>query len=172
MLQNDQRDGDQDACGDLIAEFGTCGQTEIAAMNNLQVIVGEADGAEGQRREDGEPDERVAEVGPKKRGDEDRDGDEQATHGRSAGFFLVGLRAFFADVLSNLEIAETLDDERTDDESGEERGETGECGAESQITEDAEGREVVEELSVEEPVEQSLPRRDFVVGRWSMVVKS
>ena len=43
--------------------------------------------------------------------------DQQSAHGRRAGFFLMGLRAFFADVLADLKFAQAADDERSDDQA-------------------------------------------------------
>ena len=148
MLQGDQCDGNHDAGSDLIAEFGARGEAEIAAMNDFEIIVGKSDGREGERGEDGDPDERIAEVGPEQCGHENRDGDQQAAHGRSAGFFLVRLRTLFADVLADLKIAQTLNHDRPDDQSGEKRGEAGEGSAKSQIAENAEWRKIMVELQV------------------------
>ena len=64
-------------------------------------------------------------------------------------------RAFVADVLADLEVAQLADDGGADDEAHEERGQAGEGGAEGEETKNAERREIVEELFVEEPVEQS-----------------
>ena len=80
------------------------GQTEIAAVRHLCVVVGESDGGEGAGGEHGDPDEAIAQIGPQQRGHNDRDDDQQAAHGGRAGFFLVSFRAFFADVLADLEI--------------------------------------------------------------------
>ncbi len=128
--------------------------------------------AKATRGEDGDPDEGIAEIGPEQRGDEDCDGDQQAAHGRRAGFFLMGLRAFFADVLADLKVAQALNYDRADDESGEKRGEAGEGGAEREIAEDAERRKVMVELQIEQPVEQTSPVvRQFVVRRFSFAVR-
>ena len=91
---------------------------------------------------------RIAQVGPEQRRHQDGDGNQQAAHGRRAGLFLVRLRAFFADVLADLKFAQTLDDDGPDDQSGKKRGKAGEGGAERQITENAERREVVKELQI------------------------
>jgi hypothetical protein len=50
---------------------------------------------------------------------------------------------FFADVLSDLKFAEAIDHKRTNDESREQCGQTGERGPKSQIAEDAKWREIM-----------------------------
>ena len=62
---------------------------------------------------------RIAQVGPQQRRHDDRDGDQHPAHGGRAGFFLVGLRAFFADVLADLKFAQAVDDQRPDDQASE-----------------------------------------------------
>src|ERR1017187_1705188 len=148
ILQGDERDGNHYAGRDLVTELGARGEAEIAAMDDLQVIVGETDGREGERGEHGDPDKRIAQIGPEQGRHQNCDRDQQATHGGSAGFFLVCLRSLFADVLANLKIAQSLNYDGTYDQSGKKGGEAGERSAERQITKDAEGREVVKELQV------------------------
>src|SRR5205807_1917048 len=64
-------------------------------------------------------------------------------------------RSFFADVLANLELAQPVYDERTDDESREQCSETGKSGAKGQISENAEWRKIVVQLQIQQPIEQS-----------------
>src|SRR5208337_5137321 len=68
---------------------------------------------------------------------------------------LMSLRPFLADVLPDLEIAQSPNHDRPNNQAGEESGEAGEGCAKSQITKDAERRKIMEELQVEQPVEQS-----------------
>src|SRR5208283_4952250 len=86
---------------------------------------------------------------------DDCDRDQQSAHRRRTGFFLMSLRAFFANVLSNLKFAEPADDQRSHNERGEQRGKTGERSAECQVAEDAEGRKIMLQLQKQQPVEQS-----------------
>ena len=134
-------DGDHDAGRDLQAEFGACGQAQIAAVRHLGVIVGESDGGEGAGGEYGNPDEAVAQVRPQQRRNDNRDDDQQSAHGGRARFFLVSLGTLFANVLPDLEFAQTVDDQRTHDQRGEQRGKAGERRAERQIAKNAEWRE-------------------------------
>src|ERR1035441_2680343 len=92
-------------------------------MDDLQVIVGETYGCEGERGEDGDPDKWIAQIGPEQGRHQNCDRDQQATHGGSAGFFLVCLRSLFADILANLKFAQTLNHYGTDNQSGEKGGE-------------------------------------------------
>src|SRR3954462_13196339 len=157
-LQRDQDDRDQHTGDDLERELAASGESEVAVVDDLQVVVGESDGAKGDGAHYREPHELVAEVRPQYRGHDDGDGDEDAAHGGRARFFLVRLRAFFADVLADLEITELADDRRTDDQAHEQRRQRGERRAERQETEDAERRKEgaeVENLFVEQPKEQS-----------------
>jgi hypothetical protein len=82
----------------------------------------------------------------------------------------VGLRAFFANVLADLKFLQTIDDERTNNQSGEKRGEAGERSAERQITEDTKRRKIMEELYVQQPIKQ-LASLGFEYSRWSSVVR-
>ena len=124
-------------------------------MDDLDVVVGEANGAKGQRGTHDQPDEGVGEVAPQQRGQKDGDTDEYPAHGGGAGLFLVVLGTVFADVLADLKFAQLLDDEGPDEEGDEHCGETGESGAERQIPEDAEGSEVGKKFLIKEPVKQT-----------------
>ena len=155
VLQSDQRDRNQDAGGSLIAQLGARGKSEIAVMNDFKVVIGKTDRAEGHRGKHGDPYKRIAQVRPEQRRHQDGDGDQQTTHGRRARFFLMSLRTLFANVLPNLEIAQALNHDRPNDQAREKSSEAGESCAESQITENAEWRKIMEELQVEQPVEQS-----------------
>jgi hypothetical protein len=118
-LHGDEHRRDDDASRDLQREFGAGGEAQVAAMRDFRVVVGESDGRVSADGKYGDPDETVAEVSPEERGNNDRDDDQQAAHGRRAGFFLVGLGSLFADVLSDLEVAQAADDERAHDQRGE-----------------------------------------------------
>ena len=82
----------------------------------------------------------------------------------------MGLGAFFADELADLKFAQTVDDDRADDQAGEKRGEAGKRCTKGQIAENAEWREVVEQLQVQQPVEQSASVQSSVVGLQSSAV--
>src|SRR5713101_8290179 len=128
-------------------------------MYNLGVIVGKPDGSKGASGENRNPHEAVAQVRPQQGRNHDGNGNQQATHGRRAGFLLMRLGPFFPDVLADLKLAQAINDERTDDQSREQGGEAGKCSAKRQITEDAEWREIMEQLQVQQPIKQlaSLP---------------
>src|SRR6202790_4353475 len=124
-------------------------------MNDLKVVIGKTDRPEGHRRKHRNPDKRIAQVRPQQRRHQDRDRDQQTTHGRRTRFFLMSLGALFADVLPDLKIAQPLNNDRSNDQAGEKGGEAGKCCTERQVTKNTEGRKIMEELQVEQPVEQS-----------------
>src|ERR1700724_2752267 len=133
MLQGDQRNCDENACGDLVAKLGASREPGIAAVHNLKVVIGETDGSEGQGGEDGNPDEGISQVCPEQCRNQDGDGNQQSAHSRRAGFFLMSLRSLFSYVLTNLKVAQPPDNDRADDESREKRGEAGEGRAKCQV---------------------------------------
>src|SRR3954462_3828356 len=57
-------------------------------MGHLCVVVGESDGGKRTSGKNSDPHETVAQVGPEKRGHDDRDDDQQSPHGGLAAFFL------------------------------------------------------------------------------------
>jgi hypothetical protein len=77
----------------------------------------------------------------------------------------VGLGAFFTNVLPNLEVAQPINDQRTNDESSKQRGEAGERGSESQIAKNSEWRKIVSGTAASKAI-----RLRSVIGRWSLVV--
>ena len=99
----------------LEPSLARAGQAEVAAVHDFEVVVGKPDGREGAGGKHGDPDERCS-GRPQQRRHEDGDRDQQAAHGRRAGFLLVRLRAFFADVLADLEFAQPANDDRADDQ--------------------------------------------------------
>ena len=115
-------------------------------MNYFQIIIGESNGGEGTSRKHGDPYKRIRQIGPQQCGHDDRDCNQQAAHRGRARFLLVSFRPFFADVLAYLELAQPANHERTHDEPGEQRCQTGKSGAKSQVAENSERREVMEQL--------------------------
>ncbi len=49
-LQRAQRRADGDGRQELVHQLGARGQAQVAAVDNLQIVVGETDGPKGQRR--------------------------------------------------------------------------------------------------------------------------
>jgi len=154
-LHGDQHGRDHKTGGELQSKLRARGQTEVAAMRHLGVVVGESDGRVGDGGEYGDPDEAITQIGPEQCGDDNGNNDQQASHGGRAGFLLMSFWGSFANVLADLEITQAADDERSDNQRGEKRGEAGESRAEGDITENAEGRNVVLQLQEQQPVEQS-----------------
>jgi hypothetical protein len=123
-------------------------------MRHLRIVIAETNGGKGTGRKDRDPYETIAEVGPEKRGHDNGNHDEQASHGWSARFFLVSFGAFLADVLANLKIAEASNYKGTNNESSEQSSQAGKSGAEGDVAKDAKGRDVVLELKEQQPIEQ------------------
>ena len=140
----------------LPEEFGSAREAEIAAVDDLGVVVGETDGSVSEGGADGNPDERITGIGPENGGQKDGDDDEDSTHSGCAGFLLVRLGAVLADVLADLKLAELLNDVGPDENSDEQGRERGEDRAESEIAEDPEWVEERKELFVEQPVKQEV----------------
>ena len=161
-----QHQRDRDRGEDLQAHLLHRGQAEIPPLDDLDVVIGKADGAEGQGGTHHQPDEGIGQVAPQQRGQQDGDTDEHATHGRGAGLFLMVLGTVLADVLADLKLAQLLNHERPDEQGDEHGGETGKSSAKRQIPEDAEGSEVGKKFLIKEPVKQtsSATRQKFHVA--------
>ena len=143
---------------------------KIPPVHYFDVVVGESDGGESAGGKHCDPDKEIAEVGPQQRRNHDGDRDQQAAHGRSAGLLLMRLGTFFANELADLKFAQTVDDDRADDECGEKRGEAGERCTKRQVPKNTEWRKVMKQLQVQQPVEQSASVS--VVSRRSSVVRN
>src|SRR5580692_4431702 len=124
-------------------------------MHNLKIVVRKTDGPKCQRCKHRNPDKWIGKVRPQQSRHQDGNRDQQSAHGRRARFFLMRLRPLFANVLPDLEIAQPLNHDRPHDQAREKRGEAGKGSAKRQITKNAERREIMIELQVEQPVEQS-----------------
>ena len=59
LLQSNEREGNEQGDNDLPEELGACGKAEVAALDDLDVVVGKADGSKGDGREHDQPDEPV-----------------------------------------------------------------------------------------------------------------
>src|ERR1700728_2240128 len=151
--QQRQRNGH--AGDDLQAHLLRRGKAQIPPLNNLDVVIRKTDSAKGQGGKHHQPDEGIGKVAPQQRGQEDGDTDQYATHGGSAGLFLVALGTVLTNVLADLKLTQLLNDERPDEQSNEHRGEAGKASAKRQIPEDAEGSEVGKKFLIQQPVKQT-----------------
>ena len=84
----------------------------MRSADDLQVVVGKADGAERRPSSHGNPDVDVRQVRPQQRRHERRRQDQQAAHRRRAGLRLVRGRAFLPDHLADLELPQLPDQPR------------------------------------------------------------
>ena len=106
------------------------------------IVVDEADGAEGENAKQREPDVGIAEVGPQKSRDDDRDDDQQAAHGRRAGFFPMRLRALLTNLLAEAPVAQFANHEGPEQESQSQSRQARERNARRDEAEDAKRRDV------------------------------
>ena len=154
LRHDHQGNGNNDRGQPLPEELGARGEAEAAPLDHLDVVIGKPDRSEGKRGENGDPDERIGWVGPQHGRQQNGDDDEDAAHGGGPGFFLVRLRPILADILTDLEFAELLDDVRPDEECDEQRREEGKCRTKREIAEDAERAKERVQLLVKQPVKQ------------------
>ncbi len=153
-LHGHERDRHSRAHQNLVAGLSARRQPKIAPVHHLDIVVREPDRPEAESRQDHQPDHRVPQVGPQKRRQQDRDGNQHASHGRGAGFFLVRLRPVLADVLPDLELAQLINHKRPDKQRDQERRKRSKSRPKRDVAEDAERGEVGKELLIEQPVQQ------------------
>src|SRR5205823_6179620 len=132
-LKHYQHHSHQDAYQDLIGELAATSKSEIAVMDDLQIVVGETDGRKAERGDDRDPNIFISQVGPKQCRNNDGDGNEHHTHRRSAGFFLMSSRSLFTDVLSDLKVSELANHARANDQSDKKCSQTCKNRAEGEI---------------------------------------
>src|SRR5438045_971539 len=168
-LHDDQSHCNEETGQNLKAELGTRRKPQISTLHHFYIVVRKSNCGEGARGSNGEPDEDIAQIRPQQGGNHDGNGNEQTSHGRGAGFLLMRLWTFLANVLSNLEFAQTVNHGGAHNEAGEKRGKTRERSPEGEIAKDAERRKIVIELDEQQPVKQSASEfsrrsRSSVVG--------
>ena len=115
----------------------------MVAARDLQVVVREADGAECQRREHGDPDVGVGQVGPQQRRHDRRRQDQQSAHRRRAGLRAMALGTLVADHLPDLELAQLADQHAAEREADDQRGDARCRRPERDVPRDVEDRERV-----------------------------
>ena len=89
VRQVQQVDSNADAKQRLKADFFSRGETERPAANDLDVIIGETDRAERERRKDGEPEVSCPQVSPQQCRNYDRNDYQNTAHCGRAGLLLV-----------------------------------------------------------------------------------
>src|SRR5882762_3741220 len=121
---NQEDDRDDQARKHLEVNFPFGGQPEIAFLRNLGEVVDEADGCKGQQRKNGQQHKFISQVGPQNCRYQGGQYDQHATHRWSAGLFLMVLRAFLANILADLQLAQLADQPRSENQRQEHGGET------------------------------------------------
>src|SRR6266566_3322736 len=88
---------------ELHREFLSRRQPEVTALDELAVVIDEADRAVRKGDEQNDPDVRIENVGPQQCRNENGDVDQNAAHRRRSRFLLMRLRSFFANELTELD---------------------------------------------------------------------
>ena len=117
-MPRDDRDDDRDT-GEQ-HELPAAGETERPLVRELDEVVEESDRAAGERGED-DGQRLQPEVAHRQEGDRRRAENQQPAHRRRALLGHVVLRAFLADVLAELVLAEKLDEPRSGRQGDAER---------------------------------------------------
>src|SRR5215472_6139518 len=143
--QQYQHQAHQARSQELQQELHPAREPQVSAVDDLDVVVGKANGSKSRGGKDRQPDIGVRQIGPQQRGNDDGYNNQNPAHGGRAGFFLVRAGTFFADVLADLELAQLADDGRPDDQPHEQRGQTGKSRAKGDVTKNAERWKMGEE---------------------------
>src|SRR6267378_5160475 len=150
--KDQQRDAYGKADTELQDQFFLPRQSQVPALRHFRVVVYKSNRRERNQREERQQNKRVRQIGPKQNRHGGGKHDQHATHRRSAGFFLVLLRPFLADVLSNLQFAQLADQPRPKHQRQKHRRQTRICRAHGDVAEHVQGAEIFLQHMVEEVV--------------------
>jgi hypothetical protein len=139
----------------LQGKFPLPGQPEILFLHHFVVIINETNGAKSQHRKHRDPYVSVLKIAPKQRRHDCRAYNQNTAHGGRPGFGLVAFGSFFPNELSDLQVAEPLNDSRPEQEGNQQRRDAGEGSPHSDIAEHIERVKIPLEQVVEE-IEQHL----------------
>src|SRR5665648_93385 len=141
--RGDDRSGDQ--CGDgLDDDLDAPAEAVRRLPGDLEVVVVEADRAVDQGQQQHHPDVRVLQIAPQQHGDRDAREDHEAAHGGCALLLQkMALGALFTDRLAlALADAQRPDHPRAEQEHEQQGRDHRPAGAERDVTEDIEGRDL------------------------------
>jgi hypothetical protein len=144
-----EEDAEKDAEQDLAHELLATDQSLGLALDDLQVVVEEAEDAHPDRGQQQEVDVGIPQIGPEQRRDHRGGQDDEPAHRRRAGFRAVPLGALLADHLAGLDLAHLADDPGPDQKREEQRRDRRVGGPERQVAEHVE-----EGVDFDEPDEQ------------------
>ncbi len=122
---------------ELSQKLGLDGQSFIAALDHLEIVVPEADGSESGEHEYAQPDVDIGQIAPKQNGGQMDRGNNQTSHGGSALLFVV-VGHVFLDVLPELEPSQPGDEPGAQDDAQNERREQGIDRSEGDVAENIE----------------------------------
>src|SRR5579859_796132 len=106
--KNEQRNSHHQAYQHLKINFLFRSEPKVSLLRDFRVVVDKTDGCKADQSKEREQNKWIGQIRPKQCGHGRRQNDQHAAHGRCAGFLLVFLRAFLADVLPDLQIAQPL----------------------------------------------------------------
>ena len=139
-------------------------ESQIALALDFGVIVPKSDGSKRDQPGQRDPYSGHVQLGPQQRRDHDRGADQQAAHGRSAGFLVVRLRSVFPNVLADLEFAQTCDEPRTEQHEDRHSGQTRHGRTKSRVLKNSKRRKEVIQVFVSEPVKHGSASAPFPGG--------
>src|SRR5712692_2488258 len=151
---------------DLRQKLPLAAEAKILLLRDLGVVVHESDGRERQKGEQGQQHKTVSKVSPQQCRHHRRQHDQHAAHRRCAGLFLVVLRAFFANVLADLQFAQLADQPRPENKRQKHRGETGVHRANGDVPEYIKWAEIFLQDVVEKVVEHLVPHLLRALELW------
>ena len=154
--ERQQGEGDAETCQGLQREFALGGQAKIPALRHLAVIIDETDRAECQHREQCQPHRRFQDP-PQQSGNHRGTHNQHAAHRRRSGLRLMAFRAFFANELANLHLAQPADHPGAEDQFDRQSGKTGQGRANRNVAKHVERVKIALQHVVEE-IEEHLSR--------------
>ena len=134
-IERDRRQQGQHCLGH---QFSAAGQAPIVLLDDLEIVVIEADEAEAQGYHDHHPDVGIVEFRPEEGGNQGGEDDHQAAHGGGAVLGKVGLGAVFPDILADLQLPQLVNEPGAHHHGDDQGGENGEDGPEGDVAEDIE----------------------------------
>src|SRR5712692_6597810 len=150
--QDKKHDADDQADECLKIYLLLCGETKVALLRDLSVIIDKANDSKTEKREQREQDKWIGQIRPKKHRHSRGKNDEHAAHGWRARFFLVLLGALLADELADLQFAETANQPGTKNQRQKHGRETRVHGSHGDVTKNIQRAEVALQRVIKEVV--------------------
>ena len=136
-------------------ELGAAADSLAAPAFEFQHVIGKANATEADCHEQRDPNVEVANIGQENRRENRGGQNQQSTHSRGTGFFLMGLRNLVANGLADMRGAKPFDQDRPEREREREGGEPRHDGAKGFVAQNAE-TDVMSVEGIEEEVEHQV----------------